>query len=58
MVELLDLIAKALTDFLHWYSTEAIQGNFIDFFLKQFTYYILLQIVLCQPGNFIEGLFY
>jgi len=46
MVELIDLIAIALTDFLHWYSTEAIQGNFLEFFIKQFTYYILLQIVL------------
>ena len=46
MVELLDLIVQGLGDFIHWY-TAGIQGeNLVDFFVKQFSYYLLLQIVL------------
>ncbi len=47
MVELLDLLVKSFSDFINWYAVEAIQGeNFVDFFVKQFSYYILLQITL------------
>ncbi len=47
MVELLDLLVDAFGDFINWYALEAVQGeNLVDFFVKQISYYIVLQIVL------------
>ena len=47
MLDIIDLIVTAFSDFLKWYSTEALQGeNIIEFFIKQLTFYILLQMAL------------
>ncbi len=47
MVELLDLLVNGFGDFINWYTLNVVQGgNIVEFFVKQLSYYILLQLVL------------
>ncbi|MFX0181892.1 MAG: hypothetical protein ACFE95_02320 [Candidatus Hodarchaeota archaeon] len=47
MVDLLDLLFLGFMEFLNWYTNETLKASdIIEFFTKQFLFYLLLQIVM------------
>jgi hypothetical protein len=47
MVDILDLLFLGFMEFLNWYTNEALSASdIIEFFAKQFLFYLLLQIVM------------
>ncbi|MHA2246433.1 MAG: hypothetical protein ACXADY_15945 [Candidatus Hodarchaeales archaeon] len=46
MAVLVDLIFLSITGFFQWYSSEALGGDLLVFFIKQLFMYILLQMIL------------